>query len=111
MELKGILKKVNAQVERGNFVSRKVWLTTDASGNYPQTIEIEVSGDKVNLFNNVNAGSEVNCSINLRGREWTNPKGEVVVFNTLQCWKIAVDGVTVAAPKAVEPDLNDTLPF
>jgi hypothetical protein len=30
-------------------------------------------------------------SINLRGREWTNPHGEVKVFNTLQCWKVTSD--------------------
>jgi hypothetical protein len=30
-------------------------------------------------------------SINLRGREWTNPQDEVKVFNTLQCWKVVSD--------------------
>jgi hypothetical protein len=30
----------------------------------------------------------VKIDINLRGREWTNPQGETVYFNTIQGWRI-----------------------
>jgi len=43
------------------------------------------------LFNNFRPGQPLTVSINLRGREWTNPQGEVKVFNTLQCWKVTSD--------------------
>jgi hypothetical protein len=33
-------------------------------------------------------GDEVEVGINLRGREWTSPQGEVKYFNTIQGWKI-----------------------
>jgi translation initiation factor IF-3 len=33
-------------------------------------------------------GQKVKVAINLRGREWVNPQGESVYFNTIQGWKI-----------------------
>lgn len=95
MEIKGVLKKVHATVERGTFSSRKVWLTLDPQGQYPQTVEVEVSQAKINLFNNIPFGTWVTCSINLKGREWTNPEGGVIVFNTLSVWKVEVAGKEV----------------
>jgi hypothetical protein len=110
MEIKCKFKQQNDVVERGTFKSRKVWVIDDENADYPQTIEVEVAQDKVNLFNNFRPGQPLTVSINLRGREWTNPQGEVKVFNTLQCWKVTSDvadqqeeeeeaPVTKAAPK------------
>jgi len=91
MELKCKFKQQNDVVERGTFKSRKVWVIDDENADYPQTLEVEVAQDKVNLFNNFRPGQPLTMSINLRGREWTNPQGEVKVFNTLQCWKVTSD--------------------
>jgi hypothetical protein len=91
MEIKCKFKQQNDVVERGTFKSRKVWVIDDENADYPQTIEVEVAQDKVNLFNNFRSGQPLTVSINLRGREWTNPQGEVKVFNTLQCWKVTSD--------------------
>lgn len=93
MELKCKFKQQNDVVERGTFKSRKVWVIDDENADYPQTIEVEVAQDKVNLFNDCRPGQPLTLSINLRGREWTNPQGEVKVFNTLQCWKMVSDVV------------------
>jgi len=93
MEIKCKFKQQNDVVERGTFKSRKVWVIDDENADYPQTIEVEVAQDKVNLFNNFRPGQPLTVSINLRGREWTNPQGEVKVFNTLQCWKVTSDVV------------------
>jgi len=93
MELKCKFKQQNDVVERGTFKSRKVWVIDDENADYPQTLEVEVAQDKVNLFNNFRHGQPLTVSINLRGREWTNPQGEVKVFNTLQCWKVTSDVV------------------
>lgn len=91
MDLKCKFKQQNDVVERGTFKSRKVWVIDDENADYPQTIEVEVAQDKVNLFNDCRPGQPLTLSINLRGREWTNPQGEVKVFNTLQCWKVTSD--------------------
>jgi hypothetical protein len=33
-------------------------------------------------------GTVANFHFNLRGREWTNPKGEAVYFTNLEVWKV-----------------------
>jgi len=91
MEIKCKFKQQNDVVERANFKSRKVWVITEDDSKYPQTIEVEVAQDKIDLFNTCRPGQPLTLSINLRGREWTNPQGETKVFNTLQCWKFDVD--------------------
>ena len=72
----------------------------------------------------VKEGDTVKISINLRGREWTNPQGETKYFNSIQGWRIekletgAPEGMPPVPPmEAFEPanDLNeedhDDLPF
>lgn len=92
MEIQGTLKALQPVIEREKFTSRKVWLTTAENPEYPQTIEIEVNQAKVDMFDGVAIGAPVTCSVNLRGREWTDPQGVVKVFNTLVCWKVTAGG-------------------
>lgn len=128
MEIKCKFKQQNEIAERGSFRSRKVWVVTEENPDYPQTIEVEVSQDKVNLFDGYRQGQPMTLSINLRGREWTNDAGKTFVFNTLQCWKIVSDQAVqeeeeeivqttsikkttaTKSKKVVEDDEND-LPF
>jgi hypothetical protein len=49
---------------------------------------IEFTQDKCDLLNNYTVGDTVKVSINLRGREWTNPQGETKYFNSIQGWRI-----------------------
>jgi hypothetical protein len=48
-------------------------------------------------------GEPVKIDINLRGREWTNPQGETVYFNTIQGWRIAK--VQAENPSAQTPPM------
>ena len=116
MQIEGKFKQLNDVIERGTFKSRKVWITTEDNPQYPQTIEIELQGDKCLLFDNIAVGAPVTCHVNLRGREWTNADGETKCFNSLVCWR--VDGLKsepVAAPVAkstVAPSpVDNSLPF
>ena len=115
MELIAKLKKVNPIVERGDFKTRKVWVTTEFSSQYPQTVEVEIQQDKTELFAAVGVGSEVKLYINLRGREWQPADGELKVFNTLVCWKMEVlNAVGAPAPaQATAPAQGEveSLPF
>ena len=114
MELIAKLKKVNPIVERGDFKTRKVWVTTDFTSQYPQTVEVEIQQDKTELFAAVGVGSEVKLYINLRGREWQPAEGDPKVFNTLVCWKMEVlNAVSAPAPaQATAPaQENQDLPF
>lgn len=106
MELKCKFKQQNDVVDRGKFKSRKVWVIDDENADYPQTIEVEVAQDKVNLFSDFRPGQPLTLSINLRGREWTNPQGEVKVFNTLQCWKVTTDEVKDQQEEEAAPTMK-----
>lgn len=89
MEVLGTLKMVGETVDVGSsgFQKRDCVVTTDEQ--YPQHILVQFVQDKCNLLSNYKIGDKVSIGINLRGREWVNPKGETVYFNTIQGWKIA----------------------
>ncbi len=88
MEVQGKIKMVGETQTFGNngFRKREVVITTEEQ--YPQHIMIEFVQDKCDLLNNYQVGQAVKISINLRGREWTNPQGEVKYFNSIQGWRI-----------------------
>ena len=88
MEITGKLKVIKETEDIGSsgFQKRDCVVTTDEA--YPQHILVQFVQDKCNLLTGFNVGEEVKIDINLRGREWTNPAGEVVYFNTIQGWRI-----------------------
>ena len=86
MEVVGIIKQVQEVTEKGTFKSRNVVVTTEEQ--YPQHISVQFVQEKVGLLDTFTEGQKVKVSINLRGREWVNPQGESVYFNTIQGWKI-----------------------
>ena len=88
MEVQGKIKLINQEQTFGNngFRKRELVVTTDEQ--YPQSIMIEFVQDKCDLLNKHTVGQDVKVSINLRGREWTNPQGEVKYFNSIQGWRI-----------------------
>lgn len=88
MEVQGTIKMIDETKTFGNngFRKREVVITTDEQ--YPQHILVEFVQDKTDLLNSYKAGQPVKISINIRGREWTNPQGETKYFNSLQGWRI-----------------------
>ncbi len=99
MELKAVLKKIHPTVSRNGYDSRKIWLTLDPQGKYPQTIEVEAGGKMIGAFDGIQVGAWVTLQVDLRGREWTNKEGATFVFNTISVWKVAVAGNEVNMPK------------
>lgn len=87
MEILGIIKKIfNVQTFASGFKKRELILTTEEQ--YPQNILIEFIQDKCYLLNDLKIGDQVKISIILKGREWTNPEGNIKYFNSIQGWKI-----------------------
>ena len=87
MEVTGKVKVINAEQQvSAAFKKRELVVTTEEQ--YPQHIMIEFTQDKCDLLNNYRPGEAVKVSINLRGREWTNPQGETKYFNSIQGWRI-----------------------
>lgn len=128
MELKNVTIKSIGKLKTfdSGFSIVEFVVTTDEQ--YPQTLQLQANKEKAeNLIKFNKVGDKVDCSINLRGREWTNPEGVVKVFNTIECWKCfkadlsddnmkkAVDVIDGAFPpaesvKSSEDDF-DGLPF
>ena len=77
---------------------------------------IEFGGQKSDLVDPYKVGQDVKVSINLGGREWTNPQGEVKYFNSIQGWRIEklsdANNIEVHDATHVITDLDtDPLPF
>lgn len=117
MEVNGSIKKIgDVQNITDTFRKRELVVTTEEQ--YPQHIMIEFTQDRTNLLDSYNLGDKVSVGINLRGREWTSPQGEVKYFNTIQGWRIekAAEAAAEAAPAEMPPmppmnDDEDDLPF
>lgn len=87
MELQGTIKKVfETQTFPSGFQKRELVLLTQEQ--YPQPISIEFLSEKVALLDQVSEGDSVKIGINIRGREWTNPEGQVKYFNSITGWRL-----------------------
>ena len=127
MEVQGKIKVIGETQTFGSNGFRKREVVVTTAEQYPQSIMVEFVQDKTDLLNNFGVGQDVKISINLRGREWTNPQGEVKYFNSIQGWRIessmasqeegAPDMPPMPPADAFEPasdvntDGNDDLPF
>lgn len=88
MDITGILKvKEEAQQVSEKFRKRE-FVITDNSSQYPQHISFQLTQDKCGLIDNCAIGTEVKVHFNIRGRQWTSPKGEDKYFNTLEAWRL-----------------------
>jgi hypothetical protein len=105
-----------------SFKKREFVVEYAENPQYPEYIKFEVIQDKCQLLDSYQVGQEVEISFNLKGRKWTDPKGEVKYFNTLQAWKLSPKSATAttstaSAPPTEEPewladnDDENNLPF
>ena len=87
MEIEGKITKIfETQTFQSGFQKREVIVTTQEQ--YPQPISIEFLQDKVTIPDSLNVGDDVKVSINIRGREWTNPEGVTKYFNSIVGWRV-----------------------
>lgn len=113
MQVTGKIKKINPTQSFGENGFKKRELVVTTYEQYPQMILIEFVQDKCDLLNNFSMGQDVTVSINIRGREWTNPQGESKYFNTIQGWRIesAQNEPTQTPPPQPPAQNEDDLPF
>ena len=123
MNISGKVKLISETKEYGSngFRKREIVLTTQEQ--YPQNILVEFIQDRTDLLDPFNIGDFVKIDINLRGREWTNDKGEIKYFNSIQGWhieKVEDEFESQLPPLPTKEDLNisesssnepDDLPF
>lgn len=108
-EIKGIVKRVGPTEQKSEkFSKRVIWLEVE-DGKYPQTVELQATGDRCGMLDEIHPGDEVAVKFNLRGREWTGKDGVAKVFNSLDVWKLER---TSAAQSAPPPDsFGGDIPF
>ena len=88
------------------FRKREVVITTEEQ--YPQHLLIEFIQDRCELLDSFSVGENVKISINLRGREWENPEGEIKYFNSIHGWRIEKEEFV---EKDIIPPPNDAQGF
>ena len=118
MKVTGRIHFVGAiKTPNDKFRSIEIVLLTEEK--FPQYITIQFTQEKTELVNRKDIGEHVEISINLRGREWKSPTGEIKYFNTIEGWQInSVGNETFNAqkfadkePTIIVDDANDDLPF
>jgi hypothetical protein len=100
----GTLRKVSEK-----FKSKDVVLLTDEK--FPQYITIQFTQDKTELITQNDVGQQVEVNINLRGRKWESPQGEIKYFNTIEGWQINAVGTAVKEAPIMVDDSDNDLPF
>lgn len=117
MELRGTIKVIGETKTFGSNGFRKRELVLETNEMYPQTILIEFVQDRTELLNKFKVGQVVKIGINIRGRSWVNPEGETKYFNSINGWRIAVEGSAVPeqpqtqTAEELDPEANQDLPF
>ena len=94
LQFTGTLKiKKDEQVISDKFKKMDIVISDDHD-SYPQLVSFQLANDNIDKIKNVEVGSKITVTFNLRGREWTNKEGVVMHFNTLDAWKVDVVGAT-----------------
>jgi len=88
MEVTGKVVTIKAtETISEKFAKREIVIETQEQ--YPQKIMIQFTNNGCALLDAVTTGDLVKVGVNLRGREWIDPKtGELKYFNTIQGWFI-----------------------
>ncbi len=89
MNIKGkLLEKSDTQQISATFKKREFIVEYSENPQYPEFLKFELIQDRCDLVDAIQPGQEIDVSFNLKGRKWTDPKGEVKYFNSLQAWKV-----------------------
>lgn len=76
--------KVSEKFQKREFIAEYL----PEKSQYPEYLKFEIVQDKCEMMNNFKTGENIEIHFNLKGRKWTNPKGETVYFNSLQAWRV-----------------------
>ena len=96
------------------FKKREV--TLKSQDEYPQYVTFQLTQDKCDLANNLQAGEVVEVQYNLRGRKWEAQDGTIKYFNSIEAWTMSLSSKVEQAPidkltKDLDLESSDDLPF
>ena len=86
-EITGELIKLGEIQSFGDKGFQKREVVVKTSGEYPQFIPIEVSGNKIDIADPFKVGDVVTVGFNLNGRPWEKD-GVTKYFPSISAWKI-----------------------
>ncbi|MEI7880958.1 MAG: DUF3127 domain-containing protein [bacterium] len=114
MNVSGKLVEIFETVKiKESFQKREFVLEFASNPKYPELVKFELVQDKCNLLDNFKVGQEISVEFDLRGRKWTDQKGVVKYFNTLQAWRISSSDAASggASPEQGAPPMEDSEDF
>lgn len=117
MEIKGIAYEIGqTQQVTDSFKKRDLIVKYAENPSFEEFIKFEATQDRVNIFDNISPGDEVEVYFNLRGRPWTNKDGVTTYFNSLVAWRVnklsARSSPSYTPPVDISsPPDDDDLPF
>ncbi len=113
-----ILEKFETQEIKESFRKREFILEYAENPQYPEFLKFELIQSNCEQLDPFQQGDEVSVSFNLKGRKWTDPKGETKYFNSLQAWRIEKKSTSTAEEQAPNTEWmkedfsqDDDLPF
>ena len=98
--------KPTESLGQNNFLVRKLYVDLTDNPDYPNTPEFQLTGDKVNLVDNLVKGQMIQVKFRIDGRKVTSREGKDMVITNLRVYKIDVvttQSAAVAAPQAQAP--------
>lgn len=98
--IQGMLFRVSPTEKiKDNFSIRKFLVIT--TGQYPQTLEFQLTNDKCSVIDGINPGTHVDITFYLKSREYQDK-----YYTTLQAWSVVVAGNVKQEPVGDE-DISD----
>lgn len=106
MEIRGTVHEVGqTQQVTESFKKRDLIVAYAENPQFVEYLSFQATQDRVNIFDGLTPGQEVEVSFNLRGRPWTNKEGVTTYFNSLVAWKITKLANTAAASAPTYQDI------
>jgi len=101
LKIQGTVKRVTPRNDVSKtdkpFIKRELWVEIP-NGNYPQLVSFEATQDRCDLLDALQLDQGVTVHFNINGREYNDR-----VFNSLNIWKVEIDGAQSAAPASQAP--------
>lgn len=76
------------QTIKATLRKREFVVKTADNTEYPQLIKFELINDRCRLVEGFGVGQELEVTFSIKGREWTNPRGEKQFFVSLEAFKL-----------------------
>lgn len=92
MELVGVIINIGETETVGQKGFKKRLFAIETREQYPQKVQFELVQSNCDKIDQFAEGDTVRVTFDVRGREYTGSDGETKYFNSLNAWKISLDG-------------------